>query len=83
MKADWFRGLEGQAKDDMEKRLRASYVLFDSLDGILDRLLEKEMAAAFGQEDFQGDWANKQAYTLGKIKSLNNVKDYIKDFTSD
>ena len=83
MKADWFKGLDGEAKKEMEQRLRAAYVLFDSLDGILDKLLEKEVQVALSQEHFTGDWANRQAYTLGKIKSINTVKDYIKDFTSD
>lgn len=83
MKTDWFKGLDGKSKEEKEKKLRASYVIFDDLDTILDKLIEVEMSAALSQETFTGDWANRQAYTLGKIKSLKVVKDYIKDFTSD
>jgi hypothetical protein len=83
MKRDWLVGFEGEDKEKWSTYLKASSRVFDKLDDILDSRLEKELTAACGQDDFVGDWANKQAYLMGKINAYRNIKDLIKELTND
>jgi hypothetical protein len=82
MKHQWVSGLEGKAKEEFEKVLNSSSMIFDKEDNILNSMIEAELTLALGRESFTGDWSHEHACIMGKIKAYKEVKSLLKGLTS-